>query len=69
MADEKKYPTPRGAAASKAKAKYNAKSYDQVMVYVPKGQRAIIDEAAKSLGYKSRNEFMLAAINEKISES
>ena len=69
MTEQKKYPTPRGAAANKAKAKYNAKAYDQMMVNVPKGQRAVIDEAARKLGYRSRNEFIMAAINEKMSAS
>lgn len=66
MSEEKKYPTPRGSAANKAKAKYNAKAYDQMMVNVPKGQRAVIDAAAAEQGYKSRNEFIMAAIQEKI---
>ena len=66
MSEEKKYPTPRGAAANKAKAKYNAKTYDQMMVNVPKGFRAVIDDAAKAAGYKSRNEFIMAAIREKM---
>ena len=66
MEEEKKYPVPRGAAANKAKAKYNSKAYDQMMVNVPKGQRAVIDAAAAEQGYKSRNEFIMAAIQEKI---
>ena len=32
MEEEKKYPVPRGKAANKAKAKYNSKAYDQMMV-------------------------------------
>lgn len=66
MEEEKKYPVPRGKAANKAKAKYNSKAYDQMMVNVPKGQRAVIDAAATEQGYKSRNEFIMAAIKEKI---
>ena len=66
MSEKKSYPTPRGASANRAKAKYNSKAYDQMMVNVPKGQRAVIDEAAKKLGYKSRNEFILAAIQKMI---
>lgn len=62
MEGEKKYPTPRGASANRAKAKYNAKAYDQMMVNVPKGFRAEIDAAAASLGFKSRNEFIMEAI-------
>lgn len=67
MEDKKSYPTPRGASANKAKAKYNAKAYDQMIVHLPKGKRSIIDEAAKALGYSSRNEFILSALKEKIS--
>lgn len=66
MEDGRKYPTPRGASANKAKAKYNAKAYDQIVVNVPKGERAAIDEVIVRLGYKSRNEFITAAIREKI---
>ena len=69
MSEEKKFATPRGAAANRAKAKYNSKAYDQMMVNVPKGQRAVIDEAAKKLGYKSRNQFIMAAIEEKLRQS
>lgn len=66
MSEEKKYPTPRGSAANKAKAKYNAKAYDQFLVTVPKGDKEKIAAAAKAAGYKSRNEFIMAAIREKI---
>ena len=62
MPNEKKYTTPRGSAATRAKAKYNAKAYDSIKVNVPKGQREVIDQAAKDLGYSSRNEFILDAI-------
>lgn len=62
MPEQKKYPTPRGTAANRAKTKYNAKAYDQIKVNVPKGQRAVIDEAAQKLGYTSRNEFIMEAI-------
>ena len=52
-----------GTSATKAKIKYNAKAYDNFLVVVPKGQKNEIDAKAKELGYKSRNEFILAAIN------
>ena len=38
MAEEKKkYPTPRGAAATAAKNKYRAGNYDRMELAVPKG--------------------------------
>ena len=52
-----------GTSATKAKNKYNAKAYDNFLVVVPKEKKAEIDARAKALGYKSRNEFILAAIN------
>jgi metal-responsive CopG/Arc/MetJ family transcriptional regulator len=55
-----------GTSATRAKNKYNAKAYDQFRVLVPKGDREKIDRAAKEQGYKSRNEFVIAAIWEKI---
>ncbi len=61
MAEEKQGGTP----ATKAKNKYNAKTYDQFLVTVPSGEKAEIDKAAKDQGYSSRNEFVVAAINEK----
>lgn len=54
-----------GTSATKAKNKYNAKAYDQFLVTVPTGQKAEIDKEAKKQGYKSRNEFIVAAIEEK----
>lgn len=54
-----------GTPATKAKNKYNAKAYDQFLVTVPTGQKAEIDKEAKKQGYKSRNEFIVAAIEEK----
>lgn len=61
LAEEKTGGTP----ATKAKNKYNAKAYDQFLVTVPTGQKAEIDKEAKKQGYKSRNEFIVAAIEEK----
>ncbi|MDU6920870.1 MAG: ribbon-helix-helix domain-containing protein [Roseburia hominis] len=62
MAEEK----PSGKASTRAKNKYNAKTYDQFLVTVPAGQKEIINTAAKEQGYNSRNEFIVKAINEKI---
>jgi len=53
------------ASRTKSKNKYNAKAYDRFSVVVPKGEMQEIDRAAKEQGYKSRNEFVIAAINEK----
>lgn len=53
------------ASRTKSKNKYNAKAYDRFTVIVPKGKMQEIDRAAKEQGYKSRNEFVVAAINEK----
>jgi len=55
-----------GKASTRAKNKYNAKTYDQFLVTVPAGQKEIINTAAKEQGYNSRNEFIVKAINEKI---
>ena len=54
-----------GKASTRAKNKYNAKTYDQFLVTVPAGQKEIINTAAKEQGYNSRNEFIVKAINEK----
>ena len=51
--------------SSQVKDRYNAKAYDQFLVTVPTGQKAEIDKEAKKQGYKSRNEFIVAAIEEK----
>jgi len=61
MENKASYPTPRGEAANKAKAKYNAKAYDQFLVTVPKGFKDKISEAAARAG-KSRNAFIVDAI-------
>lgn len=56
----------RGTSATRAKNKYNKKTYDSFLVFLPTGKKAEIDKAVKELGYKSRNEFIVTAINEKI---
>lgn len=63
--EEKKYPTPRGASATAAKRKYNAKAYDRFELSLPKGMKEKIDEVAEVLGYKSRRSFVLDIITEK----
>ncbi|GAC41309.1 hypothetical protein [Paenibacillus popilliae] len=52
-------------AATRAKQKYNNANYDQVRVWVRKGEKGRIDAAAAKLG-KSRNAFVVEAIDEKI---
>ena len=66
--EENKYPTPRGKSATKAKAKYNAKAYDQFLITVPKGYKDAITDAAASLGFKSRNDFIVSLIKEKLDQ-
>ena len=53
---------PRYSDAQKeATARYNKKKYDRISVVVPKGQRQIIADFAKSQG-KSLNRFICDAI-------
>jgi metal-responsive CopG/Arc/MetJ family transcriptional regulator len=55
-----------GNSSTRAKNKYNAKAYDMIHVVFPKGRRDEIDYIVKELGYNSRNEFIVSAIEEKI---
>lgn len=52
--------------ATKYKNDFQKEKYDRIIVNVPKGQKAIIDEYAKNNGYKSLNAFVTDAINEKM---
>lgn len=54
------------ASRTKSKRKYNSKKYDQFIVTVPKGQQELITKEAEQQGYKSRNEYVVAAIREKM---
>ena len=54
-----------GNSATRAKNKYNTATYDQVKIWASKGDRDRFDVAAKRYG-KSRNAFILEAIEEKI---
>lgn len=65
MADEKKYPTPRGAAATAAKNKYKAKNYDRMELAVPKGMKQALRDAAAKAGYTSFNSYIVDAVKEK----
>lgn len=62
MAEENKT---GGKPATRAKNKWNKENYDSFLVTVPTGEKAEIDKVAKKQGYKSRNEFVVAAIEEK----
>lgn len=64
MAEEKKYPTPRGAAATAAKNKYKAKNYDRMELAVPKGMKQALRAAAQA-GYTSFNSYIVDAVKEK----
>lgn len=52
--------------ATKYKNNFQKEKYDRIIVNVPKGQKIVIDEKAKQLGYKSLNSFVVDAINEKL---
>lgn len=54
------------SSRTKSKNKYNAKNYDRFNVVLPKGQLKTLDDTIKQLCYKSRNEFVLSAITEKL---
>ena len=55
--------------ATKYKNDFQKEKYDRIIVNVPKGQKLIIDESAKKLGYKSLNSFVVDAINEKLNKN
>ena len=63
--EKKKYPTPRGPAATMAKNKYRDKTYDRMELAMPKGTKQNIQEAVKALGYRSVNQFVERAVIEK----
>ena len=52
--------------ATKYKNDFQKEKYDRIIVNVPKGQKKLIDEYAKSQGYNSINSFVVDAINEKM---
>jgi len=51
--------------SSAVKNRYNAKTYDQLPIRVPKGRKAEIQNAAESAG-ESLNAFVVGAIDERI---
>lgn len=52
-------------AAVEAHAKYNAKSYDRLYPFTPKGHKAEIEACAKSID-ETLNEFINKAIDERM---
>lgn len=63
MAEEKK----GGKPATRAKNKWNKENYDSfLLTSIPKGRAEEWARIAKELGYKSRNQMIVAAVEEKI---
>lgn len=60
----KKYPIPRGAAATRAKNKHRNKTYDRGELVLPKGMKSAVQEAAKAQG-QSFNSYVEQAIKER----
>lgn len=54
--------------ATKYKNDFQKEKYDRIIVNVPKGQKQLIDDKAKELGYKSLNSFVVDAISEKMNK-
>lgn len=64
-AEDKRWVTPRGPAATSAKNKYRNSNYDRIEFTVPKGMKARIKEISKDQGYSSQNNYVVEAIKEK----
>lgn len=45
---------------------YNKQKYDRITIMAPKGMKEKLQEAARVTGMRSVNEFILAAIEERI---
>lgn len=58
------YPTPRGAAATRAKNKHRNANYDRGELALPKGMKARVQEAARQQG-QSFNAYVEQAIKER----
>ena len=58
---------PVSKAQMRATTKYESANYDKVLVRLPKGRRAEIQEHAKSAG-QSLNAFIVDAVDEKIAQ-
>ena len=61
MADEKEK-----FDATKYKNDFQKEKYDRIIVNVTKGQKKVIEQKAKDLGYKSLNSFIVDLINKKL---
>ncbi|WP_342547635.1 transcriptional regulator [Paenibacillus sp. FSL P2-0089] len=55
----------KGKSSTRAKNKYNSANYDRLYPFVPKGQKAIYEAAAKAAGM-SLNDYIITAIEEKM---
>ena len=60
----RKYPTPRGPAATRAKNKHRNKTYDRGELALPKGMKVAVQKAAKEQG-QSFNSYVEQAIKER----
>lgn len=58
----------KGTAATRAKNKFNAKAYDRLYPFVPKGKKEMYIKAAKAGGYDSLNDFIETALDQKAAE-
>lgn len=56
----------KGTAATRAKNKYNAKTYDRLYPITEKGKKEFYAKAVQAAGAESLNEFIILAIEEKI---
>jgi predicted HicB family RNase H-like nuclease len=58
----------KSRAATKAKNKYNSKAYDRFHISVKKGNKAIIETAAKNEN-KSLNSYVIEAVDKQLTAS
>lgn len=52
-----------GYTSPEVKDRYNKKTYDQILIRVPKGAKDQIKKKAQSMGYESVNKFIMDAVN------
>ncbi len=52
--------------ATKYKNDFQKEKYDRIIVNVAKGQKKIIEQKAKELGYKSLNSFIVDLISKQL---
>ena len=53
-----------GKSATAAKDRYNAKSYDDIRLRVPKGEKEVLQAHVATTGDESLNGFIIRAIRE-----